>query len=574
VFGQDSTPPSWSSAHVVTRVLFVTVSVALFLGAVVLGIHGRDRANEKLLHEQEGRHLVELQATGISRELGSVYSDLLFLAQQARLGELSTRPGPAREELKRQFRIFSEEKRIYDQVRYLDVSGMEIVRVDRRGGHAVAVPESELQDKSKRYYFGEASALGPGQVYVSPFDLNVERGQIEVPHKPVIRFSTSCFDEDGSHRGVVVLNYLGARLIDDFSELAANANGSSMLLNGEGYWLRGPTPEDEWGFMLGTERSFSSSYPQAWQRIANAPRGQFLAADGLYTFCALPLSSAASGAGRSQSLLLVSRLARSELYARADQLLTRLLVGWCMVLTLATVSAWVLIHAAGVRRHQAELVRLSEDRLRLLSKRLINAQEEERARLARDLHDDLGQLATTATLQLQMALQFEGDERTRRTKEAIESVEIMLQRAREMASWLRPPMLDDLGLKDAVQSYLSEFEGRSGLEVRTELRLEREEFPTEVSENVYRILQEALNNAVKYAGVNQVLVKLSSSESELALVVRDEGVGFRLEDSGSKALGILGMRERVDLLGGSFEIITAPGEGTEIRVDLPLPVRT
>lgn len=556
------------------RVLFVVVLAGALLGAVASSVHQLDRTYERLIREQAGRHLVELQTTLIDRALSAVRSDLLYLAEQPRFGEASTGGRLAQAELTRQFVLFSEKKGVYDQVRYLDAAGREVVRVDRRGARAVTVPASELQDKSGRYYVQEAATLARGELAVSAFDLNVERGQIERPLKPVIRFSTPCFDQDGKRRGIVVLNYLGARLLEEFDAVAASAGESSMLLDAAGYWLRGPSREDEWGFMLGTERSFGRSHPQAWERIVGAVRGEFLDASGLYAFARLSVPAKAPTGSSGCSLVLVSYLPRSQVYARADRLLRRLLVGCGVVLALTAASAWFLIHAAGVRSHQTEQIRLSTDRLRQLSKRLIDAQEEERARLARDLHDDLGQLATTATLQLQMALQLEGDQRTRRTQDAIESVEAMLRRAREMASWLRPPMLDDLGLKDAVQSYLCEFEERSGLEVRVEFRLEREDFPTVVSENLYRILQEALNNVVKYSGVTEAFVKLFTSEGELTLIVRDEGAGFRPEGLDGTTLGIMGMRERALLLGGRFEVVAAPGQGTEIRADLPLPAST
>ncbi|MCP4285427.1 MAG: GGDEF domain-containing protein, partial [Gammaproteobacteria bacterium] len=111
-------------------------------------------------------------------------------------------------------------RRLYDQARLIDENGMEIVRVNFNNGRPAVVPRKELQNKKGRYYFEDAFRLGRGDVFVSPLDLNIENGKIEQPLKPVLRFAMPVFDQRGEKRGIVLLNYFGAKLLEHFSRHA------------------------------------------------------------------------------------------------------------------------------------------------------------------------------------------------------------------------------------------------------------------------------------------------------------------------------------------------------------------
>ncbi len=131
-------------------------------------------------------------------------------------------------------------------------------------------------------------------------------------------------------------------------------------------------------------------------------------------------------------------------------------------------------------------------------------------------------------------------------------------------------MLDDLGLKDAVQSLLSDYERRAGIVPRIELDFQHQSVPAAVSENVYRILQEALTNVARHSRAAEVFVRLEVTPAQVALTVRDAGIGFDPAARDDQRLGLLGMRERAELLGGTFLLTAEPGKGTEVRVAMPL----
>jgi signal transduction histidine kinase len=576
-----ATPPGVFAPRVLRRLLLIFLPAVLLTGGVVLALYLLDLSNEHALYEQAATSRIDLQSDIIRRELKSIESDLLYLANQAVLrGFLGSRPG-TRKELEAEYVLFCRQRGVYDQVRYLDAAGREQVRINFNDGRPAAVPGKELQPKAGRYYFTRAVLLGRGQVFVSPFDLNIEHDQIERPLKPMIRFATPVFDQGGAKRGILVLNYLGAALIEKLSRAAVGFPGAVWLLNRHGYFLRGPSRQDEWAFMLGRDRTFATYFPEEWPRLATGPRGRFLTSSGLFVFQTLPLRAdvptvpavdAPPTGGSDPGLIVVAHMPPRTLNARADLLLGRLLVLSAVVLIVVFALAWYLAYIGVLRRDHERDLADSEARLRTLSSRLLTAQEDERRSVSRDLHDELGQVVTSVTLDLQRAAQAEGPGRKDELiGRALHGADCLLDRIHEISGRLRPTLLDDLGLKEAVRSYLGEYEGRTGIVTQAELSFAQADLASPVSENVYRILQEALTNVAKHARVAEVIVRLRVADGQVALSVRDAGIGMDPATLDGKRLGILGMRERAELLNGTFTLEGAPGRGTEVRVTIPLP---
>ena len=221
----------------------------------------------------------------VNKDLEAVRTDLLVLSENSGffyLGDYTVAHGV--KHLGKEFLNYSKNKQLYDQIRYIDDKGREVVRVDLKGGKATLIPVSKLQDKSGRYYFLESISLDNGEIYISPFDLNIERGNVEIPYKPVVRFATPVFDRDRRKIGVVILNFLGSRLLSNLKNSLANSIDHTMLLNSDGYWLLSPESEKEWGFMLGHGARFGTSNAEVWEVINKSDSGQFYVEGGLYTF--------------------------------------------------------------------------------------------------------------------------------------------------------------------------------------------------------------------------------------------------------------------------------------------------
>ena len=212
--------------------------------------------------------------------------------------------------------------------------------------------------------------------------------------------------------------------------------------------------------------------------------------------------------------------------------------------------------------------RVSRDALR----RVVDAQELERARLARELHDETGQALTSILLGLKHLDDVVATDEARQATAAIrELVASTLQDVRRLAVELRPSALDDFGLVPAVERLAGNLSERSDLLVDIEARLGDRRLPTEAETALYRIVQEALTNVVKHAHARRVSITLVRKENSAVVVVEDDGRGFEPDAVRRGALGFVGMRERVALVGGRLTVESSPGAGTTLVAEVPLP---
>jgi PAS domain S-box-containing protein len=214
-------------------------------------------------------------------------------------------------------------------------------------------------------------------------------------------------------------------------------------------------------------------------------------------------------------------------------------------------------------------------RARELSSRLIAAQEEERRHIARELHDETGQALTLIRLHLSELAQQPGC-RAEIVAEGMQLVDRAIAHIRGLSLRLRPPMLDDLGLADAVDNVLEQQARAAGWRVTKSLPELEDRLPDEIETACFRICQEALTNAARYSGATEVAVTLQVDAEGLSLEVRDNGRGFELAryqtpEERRKHFGLVSMTERAALVGGELAIETSPGRGTRVRARFPLP---
>ncbi|MDH4321958.1 MAG: PDC sensor domain-containing protein, partial [Desulfobulbaceae bacterium] len=195
---------------------FLLILAPLLLLLTLIGFHFRQMEHEKTHIEIKTLAFQRLAAEQklINQEFQTIAEDLLTLAGQNEI-MLFTDSGDRQilDQIAREFLQHSKNTGIYDQIRLLDAAGMERARVNGNHGAPTVVPESELQDKSSRYYFRETIQLPKGGIFVSPMDLNIEHGAIESPQKPVIRFGTPIFNSRGEKKGIVLLNYQADQLL-------------------------------------------------------------------------------------------------------------------------------------------------------------------------------------------------------------------------------------------------------------------------------------------------------------------------------------------------------------------------
>jgi PAS domain S-box-containing protein len=171
----------------------------------------------------------------------------------------------------------------YDQVRWIDETGMERVRVNMDYSGPVRVPDDDLQSKKERPYFTDTMALPLGEMLVSPMDLNVENGRIEMPQKPTLRLAVPLVNARGQARGILVINLLMAPLLDRFSNHVERGSNRAMLLNSEGYWLYSTDSTEEWAFMFKRIITLGARNPKVWKAMAAQEQGN-LVDDGIWSW--------------------------------------------------------------------------------------------------------------------------------------------------------------------------------------------------------------------------------------------------------------------------------------------------
>ncbi len=276
---------------------YLPVAAAILLFAFYLD-HNQSANRQYTLMQQE-QLLLSQQVQTIHQTFDGIIADLAILSKHNDFQHIATANSDQMalhtQELANEFKQFHIYKPHYDQVRFLDASGMEIIRTNNINGTIELADKDSLQQKSTRPYFTHAMRLRQIEAYISPLELNMEHGSIQQPLQPTIRFSMPLFNSDGDKFGVLALNYHAEYLLNQLQTAANKHFNQTMLLNSDGYWLMHHDPSKTWGFMLPERASqtFKQQHPKLWVTIiASTSSSQIEQPDGLYTFAKVhPLDS-------------------------------------------------------------------------------------------------------------------------------------------------------------------------------------------------------------------------------------------------------------------------------------------
>lgn len=228
-----------------------------------------------------------------------------------------------------------------------------------------------------------------------------------------------------------------------------------------------------------------------------------------------------------------------------------------------------------ISRLKREIVE-SRRRLKLVSRRLLDIQESERRHIARELHDEVGQALTALKIQLQtIQKDLSLPAMTEKMRAGIGLLDRLMDQVRNLSLDLRPSLLDDLGLKAALRWYTDRIRKDTGLEITIKINISEEGLGPELDMVCFRIVQEALTNVARHAKADRVKIEIEADGSRVRLTVADDGNGFDLKEArraafAGKSLGLIGMMERVNLVGGVIDIDSSPGKGVRIEVVAPL----
>lgn len=260
----------------------------LALGFIIVFVFYRNytRSIDYIIEQNELQN-VELQSHSLHAQFHPLLEDIIYVSRVENLLALKDSEYGLEEiiRLRGIYSSFMGRKRGYDQIRFIDVKGKEFLRINNIRGGPDVVPPDELQDKADRPYFQEALKLAKGMVYVSPLELNMENGEIELPYNPVIRFATPIYS-GGKLLGIVVLNYRATNIFEEVKIGAEFSYGKYYLVNPDSFWAYNPDNNDEWEFSVTmSEEELSSKFPfLPLERIRNGEGGSFYSERGLITF--------------------------------------------------------------------------------------------------------------------------------------------------------------------------------------------------------------------------------------------------------------------------------------------------
>jgi len=278
------------------------------------------------------------------------------------------------------------------------------------------------------------------------------------------------------------------------------------------------------------------------------------------------------------SKLNASTFEREQQRIRASQQKLRAYMGRIFIVVL---SIALLISAASFARisrlekssdRERKRAEQAEQELRRLSQKLVQAHEEERKSISRELHDEVGQMLTALRMELSKLESLNPgatEDFQTQVGETKGLVENTMQSVRNLAMGLRPSMLDDLGLVPALQWLAREFARRCSFDVSLQTKGDLDDLHEDLRTCIYRVVQESLTNSARHAQAGTVRITLNGSDGEIRVVIQDDGVGFDPQASVQRGLGTVGIEERVREVGGSVSISSQPNRGT--RVDIRLP---
>ncbi len=270
------------------KILCYTLVLFMILSAIYLPFSLMLESKSDAIHRSEivgnEEKLADVTKTMMSAKVSRLISDVLFISDSL---SLSKTYHSDFHELQQEWIAFANRKKIYDQIRYLDLAGNEIIRINYASDGSYAVKPQFLQNKRNRPYFTDTIGLQQNQIYISTLDLNVENNEIEQPIKPMLRLSTPYFGTDGNLQGVIVLNYLANDILDQVKKLSSTSLDNVYLLNAAGYWLYNKNDSSkEWAFMYPerTSVSFAAEFPNEWQTMQMENQGDFITPNGFLSY--------------------------------------------------------------------------------------------------------------------------------------------------------------------------------------------------------------------------------------------------------------------------------------------------
>ncbi|MCG6186388.1 sensor histidine kinase [Maribellus maritimus] len=542
-----------------------------------------------------------LKTSDITNEIvRQIKSDVLFLTRQTKSFSEQSKY-EFEKHLVETFYEFALSKETYNQIRYIDVSGKEKVRINYSEGKAEIVEKKKLQDKSKRYYFQEIKRLPQDSVFFSPMDLNVEKDAIEIPFKPMIRIGSPVFNRQQELTGMVVANFFGDIIIDKLISEDESNNGEILFLNKNGYYFIGLEKDVEWGFMFDEkkDKTFFYDFPEESKMVYEGQEGTFSTAKGMFTFATVnPLSKELMDEDKKGPNFLQWKLISFVPAKELNLIILNEVKSWWFIfvfMSLIFVTLfWFLSRNINLK---IEARRQLVERNKELS--YANATKDKFfSIIAHDLKSPFAGLLGLSEVLAENAANLSEEKLNSVTRSVFTTAKNIFVLLENLLQWARlqtdklAVSLEEVNMNemlfetvDLLQKTASQKQITLTNEIPDGLKIYADD------EMIKTVFRNIISNAVKFTSAGGEIKLSASAKSDdkwVEVKIQDNGVGmdkeqlknlFRIGKVKSKpgtanekgtGLGLILCKEFIDLNNGKLTVESEPGKGTLFSVFLPV----
>ena len=280
---------------------FLVMSIAYFLVAIIIKVNSNNIHKTEIINSEE--QLADVEKTIISNKVNRLSTDILYIADSLKLNDLST---GNYQEIEKQWVAFSDRKKIYDQIRYVDIEGNEEIKIKYFADGSSVTNVEELQNVRDQYYFSDTINLDENQIYIAKLELNIENNEIENPINPMLRLSTPYYGSDGKLKGIIILDYSANDMIQQVEKIASTSQGNIFMLNSNGYWIFNQEDSNkEWTFMYEDKKveSFQNDFPDEWKTIISSGKGYEVTPNGIFCYTNILTSDEISSGSGNNSIV-------------------------------------------------------------------------------------------------------------------------------------------------------------------------------------------------------------------------------------------------------------------------------
>ena len=493
--------------------------------------------------------------------------------------------------------------KIYDQIRFLNINGHEILRVNFKNHQGYIVPENQLQFKGHRYYFIEAQKLSKGEIYISPLDLNIENNKIEIPYKPVIRYITPVYDLNGIKKGFIILNVLGCEILKILSNRQKQNFGNYYLIDKNGYYLYHPNFNKTFLFMFKEKPQYKFNLLQFNEKNHGTivKKSDFFSNFEILVFKKISISNDVYWY-IAHSIKFNSIFPESKVYFKHILILIIVMLFFCffpaifLALKFITPLKELTEKAEEIKNgnlnvkvnvysndefgkfcetfnNMVNKLKESEIFKRKLREEITLVEEKERRKIGEFIHEELAQDIAYLKFKLKEIQEKKCIETTDDFKSLENLITKIISRIRHTIFELYPAILYKHGLVAAIEWYIPIYVEKTKIKITFNKNIKAKLKISKAKEiYIFRAFKEILNNVWKHAHASEIVISLFIDNEKIRMIIDDDGIGFNTENIFNQkkiyGIGLFSIKEWVEDMNGQFIIESQKGDGTRIIIEI------